>query len=169
MPRFRGKLCLGSLVSLIHPKVKTIEHTSQSPRLGVNPWVCHLAPWVFLFTAVSEAKSVNTHSQGVGGWNIRSVKTGTQHGLVMAVVQSISGVWLFVTPWTAARQASLSFTVSRSLLKVMSIELHRKISSPPFFIGKASGSFPMSQLLAKGLEFQLQHQSFQWIFKVDFL
>ena len=48
---------------------------------------------------------------------------GTQHGLVMAVVQSISGVWLFVTPWTAARQASLSFAVSRSLLKVMSIEL----------------------------------------------
>ena len=30
---------------------------------------------------------------------------------------------LFVTPWTAARQASLSFTISRSLLKFMSIEL----------------------------------------------
>ena len=38
------------------------------------------------------------------------------------VVQSLSGVELFVTPWTAARQASLSFTISWSLLKLMSIE-----------------------------------------------
>ena len=35
----------------------------------------------------------------------------------------LSRVPLFVTPWTAARQASLSFTISRSLLKLMSIEL----------------------------------------------
>ena len=38
------------------------------------------------------------------------------------VVQSLSHVWLFATPWTAARQASLSFTISQSLLKFMSIE-----------------------------------------------
>ena len=38
------------------------------------------------------------------------------------IVQSLSCVQLFVTPWTAARQASLSFTVSWSLLKFMSIE-----------------------------------------------
>ena len=38
------------------------------------------------------------------------------------VVQSLSHVWLFVTPWTAACQASLFFTVSQSLLKLMSIE-----------------------------------------------
>ena len=37
-------------------------------------------------------------------------------------VQSLSHVWLFVTPWTAARQASLSITNSWSLLKLMSIE-----------------------------------------------
>ena len=37
-------------------------------------------------------------------------------------VQSLSRVWLFMTPWTAARQASLSFTISRSLHKLMSIE-----------------------------------------------
>ena len=36
-------------------------------------------------------------------------------------VQLLSHVWLFVTPWTAARQASLSITNSRSLLKLMSI------------------------------------------------
>ena len=38
-------------------------------------------------------------------------------------VQSLSHVWLFATPWTAAHQASLSITNSWSLLKLMSIEL----------------------------------------------
>ena len=42
--------------------------------------------------------------------------------LVVVVVQSLSRVRLFVTSWTASRQASLSFTVSQSLLKLMSIE-----------------------------------------------
>ena len=37
-------------------------------------------------------------------------------------VQSLCHVWLFATPWTAARQASLSITNSRSLPKLMSIE-----------------------------------------------
>ena len=39
-----------------------------------------------------------------------------------AVVQSPSCVWLFVTPWTAAQQAFLSFTTSQSLFKLMSIK-----------------------------------------------
>ena len=38
------------------------------------------------------------------------------------VVQLLSRVQLFATPWTAARQASLPFTISRSLLKLMSFE-----------------------------------------------
>ena len=38
-------------------------------------------------------------------------------------VQSLSCVWFFATPWTTVHQASLSFTNSRSLLKLMSIEL----------------------------------------------
>ena len=38
-------------------------------------------------------------------------------------VQSLSRVWLFATPWTAAHQASLSITNSQSLPKLMSIEL----------------------------------------------
>ena len=40
----------------------------------------------------------------------------------VVVVQSLSHVQLFVTPWTAARQAPLSFTISWSLLKLMSVE-----------------------------------------------
>ena len=41
----------------------------------------------------------------------------------VAVVQLLSRVQLSATPWTAAHQASLSFTISQSLLKLMSIEL----------------------------------------------
>ena len=51
----------------------------------------------------------NIHTPGYSGWNI-------------VVVQLLSCVQLFVTPWTAAYQASLSFTISQSLLKLMSIE-----------------------------------------------
>ena len=40
----------------------------------------------------------------------------------VAVVQSLSCVRLFATPWTAARQASVSFTISQSLLKFVSTE-----------------------------------------------
>ena len=43
--------------------------------------------------------------------------------LCIGSVQTFSHVWPFVTPWTAACQASLSITNSRSLLKLMSIEL----------------------------------------------
>ena len=38
------------------------------------------------------------------------------------VVQSLNFLWLFVTPWTAACHAFISFTISQSLLKLMSIE-----------------------------------------------
>ena len=42
--------------------------------------------------------------------------------MLAVVVQSLSCIQLFVTPWTAARQASLSLTIPWSLLKFMSIE-----------------------------------------------
>ena len=85
-----------------------------------------------------------------------------------------------VTTWTAARQASLSIINSRSLLKLMSIQsvmpsnhliLCRPLLLPPS-IFPALGSLPMSQLFASGgpvLEFQLQHQSFQWTFRIGLL
>ena len=44
------------------------------------------------------------------------------NSILHIVVQSLSRVWLFATLWTAACQASLSFTISWSLLKLMSIE-----------------------------------------------
>ena len=51
---------------------------------------------------------------------LRSAQHSTWH---IISVQLISHVRFFVTPWTTARQASLSITNFRSLLKLMSIEL----------------------------------------------
>ena len=71
-------------------------------------------------------------------------------------VHSLGRVWLFVTTWTAGRQASLSITNSWSLLKLMSIEsvtpsnyliLCRPLCLQSF---PASGSFPMSQFFPSG-------------------
>ena len=45
-----------------------------------------------------------------------------QASLDLSVVQSLTHVWLFATLWPAARQATLSFTLSQSLLRSMSIE-----------------------------------------------
>jgi len=88
---------------------------------------------------------------------------------VFSSVQSLSCVWLFVTPWTVAHQASLSITNSRSLLKLKSIEswCHPTISSSvvPFSFNLSQHQYlfqGVSSLhhVAKVLEFQLQHQFF---------
>ena len=73
-------------------------------------------------------------------------------GVVFA--QSLTRVWLFVTPWTIAHQFPLSSTISLSLLKFMSIESvmpsnHLILCFCPQFF-PASGSFPVSQLFASG-------------------
>ena len=74
------------------------------------------------------------------------------------VVQSLSHVWLFATPWTAAHQASLSFTISQSLLRLMSTESvmpsnHLILCCPiPSYLQSfpASGSFSMSKFFTSG-------------------
>ena len=90
------------------------------------------------------------------------------------VVQSLSRVRFFLTPWTAARQASLSVTISWSWLKFMSIELmmpsnHLILCYPLLFLPSIfPGLFQWIsslQQVAKVLELKLQHQSFQWILR----
>ena len=97
----------------------------------------------------------------------------------VVVVQLLSCVWLFASPWTEAFQASLSITISCSLLKLRSIVfvvpsyhiiLCHPASPPALNLFQHWGLFQwvgFSHQVAKVLE--LQHQSFQWIFKVDFL
>ena len=67
------------------------------------------------------------------------------------VVQSLTRVQLFVTPMDCST-SGFPFTISWSLLKLMSIE----------------SAMPSNHLILKVLELQLQHQSFQWVFWVDF-
>ena len=62
------------------------------------------------------------------------MQTSCPRGSFVVVIQPLSSVQLFMTPWTAALQAPLSFTISRSLLKFMSIEWVMKMgmsSRPP--------------------------------------
>ena len=92
------------------------------------------------------------------------------------VVQSLSHVQLSVTPWTAAHQASLSFTISLEF-KLKSIESvmpsnHFILCCPLLLqisIFSSIRVFSNECQVAKLLEFQLQHQSFQRIFRTDFL
>ena len=106
--------------------------------------------------------------------------TGTLFSSSVNSIQSLSRVWLFATPWITAHQTSLSITNSQSSLKVMCIESvmsssHLILCRPLLLLPQslpASGSFPISQLFASGgqvLEFQLQHQSFQWIPRTELL
>ena len=78
--------------------------------------------------------------------------------LVLAVVPSLSQVWLFETPWTAACQSSLSFTISRSLIRLMPIESvmpsnYLVLCCPLTYClpsSPASGSFLISCLFTSG-------------------
>ena len=73
----------------------------------------------------------------------------------IVVVQLLSCVQLFVTPWTAAHQASLSLTVSEFdqthvhwiIDAILSSVIHFSSCLPSF---PASGSFPISQLFSSG-------------------
>ena len=100
--------------------------------------------------------------------------------LPIVIVQSLSHVWPLVTPWTAARQASLSFTVCWSLPKLMSTEsvmpsvISFSVAPSPLALNLSQhqGLFKWANSwhqVAKVWEVQFQHQSFQWIFRVDFL
>ena len=102
------------------------------------------------------------------------------HSVQFSSVQSLSRVWLFETPWIAACHASLSITNAWSLLKHMSIKsvmpsnhlillfLSPHAPNP----SQHEGLFKWvnsSHEVAKVLEFQLQHQSFQWTPRTDLL
>ena len=96
--------------------------------------------------------------------------------LGFVVVQLLSRVQLFATIWTAACQASLSITIFWSLPKFMFIESvmpsnHLILCCPLFLLPSIFHQHlfqwvSSSHQAAKVLE--LQHQSFQWVFRVDF-
>ena len=98
----------------------------------------------------------------------------------VVVVHLISCVQLFATPWTAACQVPLSFNISWCLLKFISTELvilsnHLILCCPLLLLSSilpSIKSFPVSWLFTSGgqsIALKLQHQSFQLIFRTDFL
>ena len=105
------------------------------------------------FRAIWEAVSGGYAPQYVPKQNWNS-----QLSVQFSSVQSLSRVWLFATPWTAARQASLSITNFQSLLKLVSIELvmpsnHLILSSPSppaFNLSQHQGLFQLSQFFESG-------------------
>ena len=114
-----------------------------------------------------------------------SLMSVTEQGLSNVIkdqsVQLFSHGQLFATPWTAALQASLSLTISWSLPTFISVELvmpsnHLILSCPLLLLPSVFPSIRVffqwiscSQQVAKVLELRLQHQSFQWVFRIDFL
>ena len=84
------------------------------------------------------------------------------------VVQSLSHIRLFATSWTAARQASMSFTISRSLLKCMCIELvmpfnYLILCHPLLFL---SSNFPSNRVFSSELAFHIRWPKY-WSFSIS--
>ena len=129
-------------------------------------WLSCIGRWILYHYATWEAQvkvdqEVTQATEGSRLWNV-------------VVVQSLSCVQLFVTSWTSARQASLSF---HHLPELAQTHVHRvgdaiqpshplsSPSPPALNLSQHQGLFkwvnPLHEV-AKVLEFQLQHQSFWW-------
>ena len=98
--------------------------------------------------------------------------SGFSHHLLYSLIQP------FATPWTAACQASLSFTISHSLFKFKSVMpsnhliLCHPLLPPAFNLSQHQVLckwVSCSHQVAQVLELQFQHQSFQWIVRTHFL
>ena len=143
-----------------------------------------LPKWLpFCILTNNERVQVAPHPHPHLMFSVRQI-WGLSNGCVVdqfSSVQSLSRVRFFMTPWTAARQASLSITNSQSLPKLMPIESvmpsnHLILCCPllllPSIPPQHQGLFQWvscSHQVAKGLELQLQHQSFQWTLRTDLL
>ena len=124
------------------------------------------------------SSGLQTSGHILTGWKVLGSSVGS---LQFSSVHSLSRVWFFATPYITARQASLSITNSQSLLKHMSIESvmpssHLILCCPPLSScpnpSQHQSLFQWvnsSHEVAKVLEFQLQHQSFQWTPSTDLL
>ena len=89
--------------------------------------------------------------------------------VVVVLVQLLSHVRLFVIPWTAACQASLSFTITWSLLKLMSIDLmmssnHLILSCLPLFLPSI---FPSIRVFSNELALCIRWPEY-WSFSFSF-
>ena len=89
---------------------------SISPSNEYSGLISFRMDWLDLLAVQGTLKGLLQHHSS------KYVLSYNKYGYQFSSVQSLSHVWLFVTPWTAAHQASWSITNSWSLLKFMSIE-----------------------------------------------
>ena len=108
-------------MSISIAKTSVVTGVPYTSGLLIQGWTCHI---IFTNENTCSFKPLFLESRCC------KRKTNEMHGSVPKdsrheehSVQSLSHVWLFATPWPAARQAFLSITNSWSLLKLMSIEL----------------------------------------------
>ena len=111
----------------------------------------------------------------MNNWKLKFCKNNTIYNHIKNCCCSLAAV---ISAWTAPSQASMSFTVFQSLLKFVSIEAVCYLTISflvlfSFYLQFSPASRSLSGVssyhqVAKVLEFQLQHQSFQWVFRVDF-
>ena len=104
------------------PKSLTSHSTPSNHKLVFCESLCVLKQ-VLLYHFSLDSPSLSLSSLSVILSQSLHVAANSIISFFLIVVQSLSRVQLFVTPWTVACQVSLSFTISRSLLKLMSIEL----------------------------------------------
>ena len=95
---------------------------SACRRYAFGPWVRKI-PWRRYGNALQYFYLGNFMDRGAWGATVQGVAKELDTTEWLSSVQSLSHVWFFVTPWIAARQASLSITNFRSLLKLIFIEL----------------------------------------------
>ena len=136
------------MLTLFGIQSKCMDHTPSNPTGPTRSFQTlqtRINTFILRHGHVSEQ---NVHTQGWG------------YDLRISSVQSLGHVWLFATPWTAAHQASLSITNSRSLLRLMSIESDLRIDLgirdiklslekyPPISVSKSFKSCAWAKLLA---------------------
>ena len=143
----RGVTCAHYKGNLDEPIHWSQTNTRKMTRKMLNFWDAgsELDPWFWHEGSLYHSLSINF------------IIIVFNHN-ILASVQSLSHVWLFAIPWTAACQASLSISNFQSPFKLMSIALvmpsnHLILCHPlllcfqPFPV---SGSFPMSQFFPSG-------------------
>ena len=141
--------------------------------------LCLKLDWIWLDVWLKKVYIYFTRKESML-WNDSQLQWNFMAVVAVVVAQSLTCIRLFVTPWTAAFQASLSFTISQFAETHVhwvgdAIQPAHPLSFPSLLVLNLSqhlGLFlRVSSLhqVAKVLKLQLQHHSFQWIFRYDFL
>ena len=151
-----------------------MAYSSSSNKLSQYCFFCQ-----FVFR--KSWSHITTSSHNGVGWNLewaewvthKSQPREIMQGAFLfryhvAVVQSQRHVWLFVTPWTAAPQAPLSFTVSWNLLKFMSTESvmpsnHLILCHPLLLL---SSVFPSIRVFTSGVGLHIRWPKY-WSFSIS--